>query len=243
VSVKEKKLQMDRLNSISSNEPLVIVATGKYIGEGFDFARLDTLMLATPFSWKGRLNQYAGRLHRIYPGKKEVRIYDYIDARVPVLESMYRKRLTGYKSIDYKIGEIKTGLFQDLVPQTIYTADDFENAFHNDLSNSGKNILIAVKRLRWNKIPSIIHLLTAKLHQGVSVTIVVKETGFNETDLSSIGFNIIHKPEHKLNCAIIDHKLTWYGDVNLIGKSQGDSSIIRLESIELVDSIYESTGL
>ena len=243
VSAKEKKLQMERLNSIPSDEPLIIMATGKYIGEGFDFARLDTLILATPFSWKGRLNQYAGRLHRIYPGKKEVRIYDYIDARVPVLESMYRKRLTGYKSIDYKIGEIKTGLFKDFVPQTIYTADDFEKAFHNDLSNSGKNILIAVKRLRWNKIPSIIHLLTSKLHEGISVSLVVKEIGHNENDLSSMGFNIIHKPEHKLNCAIIDNKTTWYGDVNLIGKSQADSSIIRFESLELVSSIYDSLAL
>ena len=243
VSVKEKKLQMDRLNSISSNEPLVIIATGKYIGEGFDFARLDTLMLATPFSWKGRLNQYAGRLHRIYPGKKEVRIYDYVDMRVQVLESMYRKRLTGYKSIDYKIREVKTGLFQDHTPQTIYTSENFEKRFHNDLSNSRDNILITVKRLRWNKIPPIIHLLTAKLQEGIFVSIVVKERGHNENDLSSMGFNIIHRPEHKLNCAIIDNKTTWYGDVNLIGKSLSDSSIIRLESPELVSSIYDSFTL
>ena len=240
IPAKEKKLQMERLNSIPSDEPLVIIATGKYIGEGFDFARLDTLMLTTPFSWKGRLNQYAGRLHRIYPEKKEVRIYDYIDMRVPVLESMYRKRLTGYKSINYKIGEFKTGLFQDFVPQTIYTTDNFEKAFHNDLSNCRENILIAVKRFRWNKIPLIIHLLTAKLHEGISISIIIKETGPNEKDLSSMGFNIIHKPEHKLNCAIIDNKTTWYGDVNLIGKSLSDSTIIRLESPDLVNSIYDS---
>ena len=189
------------------------------------------------------MNQYAGRLHRICPGKKEVSIYDYIDARVPVLESMYRKRLTGYKSIDYKIGEVKTGLFQDYKPQTIYTPDNFEKEFHNDLSNSRENILIVVKRLRWNKIPPIIHLLTAKLHEGISVSIVVKEIGHNENDLSSMGFNIIHKPEHKLNCAIIDNKLSWYGDVNLIEKSPWDSSIIRLESPELISSIYDSLTL
>lgn len=243
VPAKEKNLQLERLNSIPSDEQLVIVATRKYIGEGFDFARLDTLMLATPFSWKGRLNQYAGRLHRIYPGKKQVRIYDYIDLRVPVLESMYRKRLTGYKSIDYKIGEVKTGLFQDYSPQTIYTADDFEKTFHDDLSNSRKNILIAVKRLRWNKIPPIIHLLIAQLHEGIGIIIVVQEIGYNENDLSSIGFNIVHNPEHKLNCAVIDNKLTWYGDINLIGKSLADSSIVRLESSELISSIYESLNI
>ncbi|MCH5240573.1 MAG: hypothetical protein J1F38_10140 [Muribaculaceae bacterium] len=111
-----------------------------------------------------------------------------------------------------------------------------------------KNLPIICRSLKsqWVKslsLPPIIHLLTAKLQEGISVSIVVKERGHNENDLSSIGFNIIHKPEHKLNCSIIDNKTTWYGDVNLIGKSQEDSSIIRLESPELVSSVYDSLTL
>src|SRR5262245_50579727 len=64
-------------------EPRLLIATGRYIGEGFDDARLDTLFLAMPVSWKGTLVQYAGRLHRLHPGKTEVRIYDYVDRDVP----------------------------------------------------------------------------------------------------------------------------------------------------------------
>jgi len=70
---------LTRLQNVPADEPLVIVATGKYVGEGFDYPRLDTLFLVSPISWKGRLQQYAGRLHRECEGKKDVRIYDYID--------------------------------------------------------------------------------------------------------------------------------------------------------------------
>ncbi|MFO7605325.1 MAG: DEAD/DEAH box helicase family protein [Desulfurivibrionaceae bacterium] len=92
-----------KLDDIDANEERVIVATGRYIGEGFDDARLDTLFLALPISWRGTLQQYAGRLHRMYEGKKEVRIFDYIDVGIPMLARMYDKRLSGYKSIGYSV--------------------------------------------------------------------------------------------------------------------------------------------
>ena len=76
---------------------------GKYVGEGFDLPRLDTLFLAMPISWKGSLAQYAGRIHRESEGKDRVTIYDYVDASLPMLERMFRKREKGYKSMGYKI--------------------------------------------------------------------------------------------------------------------------------------------
>ena len=98
---KEKLRRMEYLQNVNPSEPLVIVATGKYVGEGFDYPRLDTLFLALPVSWKGIVAQYAGRLHREYTGKKEVRIYDYIDIRMPMCDVMYRRRLKGYASVGY----------------------------------------------------------------------------------------------------------------------------------------------
>ena len=102
-SAKEKRQKMEYLQNLPSSEPLVIVATGKYVGEGFDYPRLDSLFLALPISWKGIIAQYSGRLHREYPGKKEVRIYDYIDIRVPMCDVMYKRRLRGYASVGYQI--------------------------------------------------------------------------------------------------------------------------------------------
>lgn len=79
-----------------------MVATGRYIGEGFDDARLDTLFLALPVSWKGTLVQYAGRLHRVHARKKEVVIFDYCDQNMPVLCKMFDKRLRGYRALGYE---------------------------------------------------------------------------------------------------------------------------------------------
>ena len=103
---KKKRQEIySQIESIGAGEERVLLATGKYVGEGFDDARLDTLFLVMPISWKGTLQQYAGRLHRDYDGKKEVRIYDYVDHEIPMLMRMYKKRLQGYKSIGYSIME------------------------------------------------------------------------------------------------------------------------------------------
>lgn len=98
---REQKKELERLSKIPNHEERLIIATGKYIGEGFDDARLDTLFLTMPISWKGTLHQYVGRLHREYDSKQEVQVYDYVDANIPTLQTMYEKRLKGYKSMGY----------------------------------------------------------------------------------------------------------------------------------------------
>ena len=100
-STKKKRLALQNLQLIPTSESLVIVATGKYVGEGFDYPRLDTLFLTMPIAWKGNVEQYAGRLHREYEGKSEVCIYDYVDIHVPLCDSMYRKRLKEYAAAGY----------------------------------------------------------------------------------------------------------------------------------------------
>jgi superfamily II DNA or RNA helicase/very-short-patch-repair endonuclease len=92
-----------QIATIPSNEPRVLLATGKFVGEGFDDARLDTLFLTMPISWKGTIAQYAGRLHRLYAQKQEVQIYDYADLGVPMLERMFNRRCQGYEAVGYKI--------------------------------------------------------------------------------------------------------------------------------------------
>jgi superfamily II DNA or RNA helicase len=97
----ERREVTAQLAEIPEDEPRLVLATGRYIGEGFDDARLDTLFLTMPVSWKGTLVQYAGRLHRLHPGKTEVRIYDYVDREVPLFQRMFEKRLRGYRAIGY----------------------------------------------------------------------------------------------------------------------------------------------
>jgi superfamily II DNA or RNA helicase len=101
LSTKERREIMERLAAIPEGEERLIAATGRYLGEGFDDSRLDTLILAMPFSWRGTIVQYAGRIHREHPGKLDVRVYDYVDANVPKLLRMHKKRLRGFKDIGY----------------------------------------------------------------------------------------------------------------------------------------------
>jgi superfamily II DNA or RNA helicase len=81
----------------------VVVATGKYVGEGFDLPRLDTLFLAMPIAWKGSLAQYAGRIHRESDGKTQVTIHDYVDCGLPMLQRMFNKREKSYKAMSYAL--------------------------------------------------------------------------------------------------------------------------------------------
>jgi superfamily II DNA or RNA helicase len=99
---KQRQKISEQLNGIADSDERLLIATGRYLGEGFDDARLDTLFLTLPISWKGTLAQYAGRLHRLHHSKKEVRIYDYVDHQMPMLERMYKRRLQGYRAFGYE---------------------------------------------------------------------------------------------------------------------------------------------
>jgi superfamily II DNA or RNA helicase len=98
---KQRRATMQELNSYKGKR--ILIATGRYIGEGFDDSYLDTLFLALPISWSGTLQQYVGRLHRSHHGKGKVTVYDYVDFQVPTLARMFKKRTRGYKALGYGI--------------------------------------------------------------------------------------------------------------------------------------------
>jgi len=100
---KARRKTAEELARIPDSEERVLLATGRFIGEGFDDSRLDTLFLALPIAWQGTLVQYAGRLHRQHRGKLEVRIFDYVDREVPVLARMFEKRKRGYRAMGYEL--------------------------------------------------------------------------------------------------------------------------------------------
>jgi superfamily II DNA or RNA helicase len=111
MGVKERRRIAEALESIPDSEERVLVATGRYLGEGFDDARLDTLFLTMPISWRGTLAQYAGRLHRLHAAKREVVVYDYVDDGESMLVRMAAKREAGYRSLGYEVTETMDGIF------------------------------------------------------------------------------------------------------------------------------------
>lgn len=115
MGTKQRRETAEAIAAVPENESRLILATGSYIGEGFDDARLDTLFLAMPISWKGTLQQYAGRLHRLHDNKRVVQVYDYVDDGVLMLARMYERRLKGYNSIGYSIDQASAAEGSDAV--------------------------------------------------------------------------------------------------------------------------------
>ncbi len=131
-SAREQTHAREQLTSVPDTSERLVLATGRYVGEGFDDARLDTLFLAMPVSWKGTLIQYAGRLHRLHARKTEVRIYDYVDREVPMLLRMFERRLVTYRAIGYARGEAPLGFGEP--PQETTVEYDHEALRHFDTS-------------------------------------------------------------------------------------------------------------
>lgn len=105
MSKKQRAATIAELNALPPDQPRILVATGKLVGEGFDHPPLDTLVLAMPISWKGTLQQYAGRLHREHTSKTDVKIMDFVDTGHPALLRMWDKRLRGYRLMGYRIAQ------------------------------------------------------------------------------------------------------------------------------------------
>lgn len=133
MTTKARNRSLEQLASIPDAAERLVLATGRYVGEGFDDARLDTLFLAMPISWKGTLIQYSGRLHRRHPAKTEVRIYDYVDRHVPMLLRMFEKRLATYRAIGYARGEAPLGLAEPVEERTVDYDQEAPRHFEQDL--------------------------------------------------------------------------------------------------------------
>lgn len=122
MGAKRRRMAAEMLASIPDAEERLVLATGRFIGEGFDDARLDSLFLTMPVSWKGTLVQYSGRLHREHQGKTEVRIFDYVDRSVPMLARMFAKRLRGYRAMGYELADASGAV--DVVREPVVEYDE-----------------------------------------------------------------------------------------------------------------------
>ena len=242
-SAKEKRDLLEQLAQTDSDAPLILVATGKYVGEGFDLPRLDTLFLAMPVSWKGTLAQYAGRLHRSYEGKQEVLIYDYVDFRIPMLERMYHKRLSGYAAIGYIVRDNKTALAAD---NRIFTQEDYWPVFSQDIRTSQKEITIVTPYLHTAQVKRFLCLVP----EGVHVTVFTgNENSFKPDTWVKVqsAINLLQDSHVQVNCvpkvyqryAVIDKQLVWYGGINYLGFEKATQGAMRLSSTELAKELTD----
>lgn len=246
-TTREKREAMQRLQTIPDSEQLVIVATGKYIGEGFDYPRLDTLFLALPISWKGLLTQYAGRLHREYEGKKDVRIYDYIDIHEPMCDSMYRKRLKGYAALGYKtINTAQPTLFDhindissSIADNQIFNGSTFYRPYTSDLTKAKRSIVISSPKLYRTEQNPLVTLLKELAHQGIEILITTAAENEQTAFIQSKGLSVKVKPKLSLYATIIDKEVVWYGSINTLGYASKDDNMIKVTDIYLANELIE----
>lgn len=246
-TTKEKREAMKRLQTIPDSEQLVIVATGKYVGEGFDYPRLDTLFLALPISWKGLLTQYAGRLHREYEGKKDVRIYDYIDIHEPICDSMYRKRLKGYAAIGYKtINTAQPTLFDhindissSIAENQIFNGSTFYRPYTSDLTKAKRSIVISSPKLYRTEQNPLVTLLKELAQQGIEILITTVAENEQTAFIQSKGLSVKVKPKLSLYTTIIDKEVVWYGSINTLGYASKDDNMIKVTDIYLANELIK----
>ncbi|MDP3916116.1 MAG: DEAD/DEAH box helicase family protein [Bacteroidota bacterium] len=248
MGAKETREIMNRIANAPKDKPLTLVSTGRYIGEGFDEPRLDTLFLAMPISWKGTLQQYAGRLHRLFEGKKEVFIYDYADIHVRMFEKMYNKRLSGYASIGYKA---KGESFAQENVDIIFDKNNFLPVYSNDIVNAAREILIVSPFVTKKRTLQMMQNLKNAIVNSVKVVVVTRPSAdYKGKDISTwvesieflkeAGVTVIQKSNIHQKFAVIDQKIVWYGSINLLSFGSAEESIMRLESPNIAYELLKS---
>ena len=240
-SMKDKRQKMERLAELSPKEPLVVVATGRYVGEGFDYPRLDTLFLVSPVSWKGIIAQYAGRLHREYHGKTDVRIYDYIDIRLPLCERMYQRRLKGYAAIGYQLLENEPSVTEQH-PQSLFSGNNYQASLVEHISQAKHSVLIAAMKSGLKKQSGLWRALKEAICRGVQVVVFVKHRNEQVEWLQREGFAVYVSESLTLQLVVIDKKDIWYGSINFIGYATEEDFAVRFSDKQLaaekIDILY-----
>lgn len=247
-SDKENTEIRGRLKQVPGSESLVLVATGQKIGEGFDFPRLDVLMLAAPVSFEGRLEQYVGRLNRDYVGKEAVYVYDYIDSHVRYFDKMYAKRLRTYRKTGFSIWTQESQPKQ--LVNAIFDSVNYTEKFEQDIVESEKMVVISSPDIRQDKIDRFLLLIKKRQEVGVKVTVITtdpEDITYGKSDvcyelirtMQLVGINVITRTEIEECFAVIDDEIVWHGGMNLLGKADVWDNLMRIRNSQVATELLE----
>ena len=250
---KQNQLILKEMLSVPDSETLVLIATGQKIGEGFNFPRLDTLMLASPIKFEGRLIQYVGRLNRTYKNKREVMVFDYVDPHIRFFDRQYRSRLAAYKKLGYKVisAPVHGGVSErEEQINVIYDRRDYTEVFERDLIEANVEIVIASPGLTRRKAERLMELVKARQEAGVSVTVITLDPdaeGYENTierhilidEMKNNGVYVRTTEDESEHYAVIDHEIVWHGGINLLGKEDAWDNLIRVINRQAAAELLE----
>ncbi|MCR5528948.1 MAG: DEAD/DEAH box helicase family protein [Saccharofermentans sp.] len=247
----ERECMRKKLESIPADESLIILATGQYIGEGFNCSRLDTLFLAMPIAWDGNVEQYTGRLNRDYAGKEKVTVIDYVDHNIDIFANMYSKRLRVYKRIGYVLS-------QDAVSQPsdrfFYDSDSYYGAFRKDIVNATSEVVICSPYVSTAGIERLIQDSAPIINKGVPITLITYAASQysesvryiierNHERLNYAGVNVVFQEQISSRYAVIDKEILWYGSMNLLSNVKEDDDEMRIVNHAMAESLLNDQEL
>ena len=247
-SLKERAAIREQMAAVRADESLVLVAIGQYVGEGFNYPRLDTMLLAMPISFEGNVEQHAGRLNRDYEGKKDAIIFDYIDQHVPTLKRMYYKRLRAYKKIGYEVCSKVTD--KQEVANSIFDSQNYFDVFEKDVVSASKSIVISSPSFSFKKVNWLCSESECLQLKGVSVVVLTLDPDDYPDDgrdqhkshiehLISAGVNVITRHKYRERFAVIDSSLVWYGSMTLLSNEKDDDSLMRINNPAVAEELLE----
>lgn len=248
-----RRQRLEELYAVPADRPLCVVATGSYVGEGFDLDRLDTLLLAGPVAFEGTLAQWVGRLHRVREGKSEVVVMDYADLAIPMLDREWRKRVKAYGKLGYQMaGDGDLGLVglegrSEPVGHLFFGKESSE-ALLADLIDSSSRVTMSSSWARFARMRAMREALSGAIGRGVAVEVVLREPRKPSTEwhqvlaaLLDLGCAVrIAGGGEPLDVVVIDGSLVWCGDAAPLAYPRRDDCTLRFASREVAAELVEA---
>lgn len=239
LSQKERKEISEKLKKIQETN-YIILATGKLLGEGFDLPSLNTMFFTIPISADTRITQYVGRLHRDFPGKNLVKVFDYVDINIRMFDNMFRKRLKQYSHEGYQILDNNKPIGAE---KALFNKDDFEDVLLNDIFNAKNEIIVINKIVILKKIKKYFSNFQSKIQSGIKGYIFTneKQKNFSEVKpyLDGVGLKIRNSNDDK-HAIVIDKSIVWYCDFDFFGYQYKEMNSIRIVDAKLANEIIEN---
>lgn len=236
----ERRRRLSEALAAMDTGPAALVATDSLLGEGFNAARLDTLFLATPVSWAGKLTQEVGRLHRGGARKGSVIVYDYVDTTVPMLARMYRRRLKTYAALGYKVVQ---GSDVHTPDGSFVGSEDFARLFLADVAASTRSIRIAAPYASARGCEAVVPGLADAVARGVHVECMLvrepRKTALAMLRKAGVALAVDGRVR-PLGLATFDDAVVWYGDLPLLAVPDEDGCDVRVASAEAAHDLAEA---
>ena len=243
----ERKEIRERLSSIPEHESLIILATGQYVGEGFNCSRLDTLFLAMPIAWDGNVEQYTGRLNRSHDGKNKVTVIDYVDHHIEMFANMYSKRLRTYKRIGYELSQDAERKPDE---KFFYDSETYSEAFRTDIINAKSEVIISSPYVSNTGSERLLREYANMLNKGTTISLITYPSFKYSDDIKAkienihnkikmSGINVMFADYIPSRYVVIDKEILWYGSMNFVSNIKEEDDEMRIVNKSVAKALVE----